>query len=146
MTDPDVQSSALTLEQAKSLTIERRDEIAALFPVEFTADTKATDVSKSLLPCTAEDTFGWPGRVTITVAGEPEQAEALEPIATAFESREGWTVARGTTSKGAAEVVLDHDDGTHVSVAYFQSGAEVWVDAVSPCFTLPGGYVYGTEY
>ncbi|MET0989052.1 MAG: hypothetical protein ABWY54_00245 [Glaciihabitans sp.] len=139
-------NSSLTLEAAKSLTIERRDEIASFFPGENTGTVTATEASKSLMPCRTEDSFGWPGRTTIVLAGDVDQAAALEPIATEWEGRDGWTVERGTTKAGVPELVLDHEDGTHVNVSYYQSGSELWVDAVSPCFDLPGGYTYGTEY
>ena len=138
--------STLTVDTAKALTIERRDEIASFFPAENVGELSATETSKSLLPCDAEDSFGWPGRATITISGGVEQAEALEPIATEWESREGWTVSRGTTSKGVPELNLDNVNGTHVNVSYYKDGTELWVDAVSPCFDLPGGYKYGTEY
>jgi hypothetical protein len=92
------------------------------------------------------DSFGWPGRATIEVAGDFDRAAALEPIAAHYESSAGWTVTRGTTDKGNPTLDLDNADGTHVHVGYFNDGSEVWVDAVSPCFALPGGYVYGTEY
>lgn len=139
-------ASTLTLDAAKSLTIQRRDQVAALFPAANVADVTATSTSKSLLPCDTPDSFGWPGRATITLAGDFDHAAALEPIASKYDSSDGWTVTRGTTDKGNPTLDLDNIDGTHVHVGYFLDGTELWVDAVSPCFALPGGYVYGTQY
>ena len=139
-------TSGLTLEEAKAHTIEVRDEMAALYPAEDIADIRANETSKALLRCDGEDEFAWPGRTTITVAGTVDKADALAPIAAAWEGREGWTVENGTSSKGFPKLVLNHLDGTHVNIAYFYDGAELWVDAVSPCFTLPGGLTVGGEY
>lgn len=139
-------TSQLSLQEAKAHTIEVRDELAALYPAEDIAEIRATETSKALMPCDGEERFAWPGRTTITVAGTVDKAEALAPIAEAWEGREGWTVEHETSSKGFPKLVLNHLDGTHVNIAYFYDGAELWVDAVSPCFTLPGGLTVGGEY
>lgn len=139
-------TSELSLEEAKAQTIEVRDEMAALYPAEDIAEIRANETSKALMPCGGEESFAWPGRTTITVAGTVDKAEALAPIAEAWEGREGWTVEHGTSSKGFPKLVLNHSDGTHVNIAYFYDGTELWVDAVSPCFTLPGGLTLGGEY
>ena len=139
-------SGSLTLEEAKAGAIDLRDTLAALYPEEDIADIRANATSKALMPCDGEEEFAWPGRTTITVAGTVDKDDALDAVADGWGDRAGWTVERTTSDKGFPRLVLNHDDGTHVNIAYFYDGDELWVDVVSPCFTLPGGLTLGGEY
>jgi hypothetical protein len=141
------QDENLTLETAKADAIALGEEIATFFPEEHVTASRTVESSKALLPCGEEgDRYAWPGRTTLGVDGVSDQESALDGIANEWESREGWTVERGTSSKGDANVDLEHLDGTSARVSFMRGGTEVWVSVVSPCFLLPEGYVYGTDY
>lgn len=136
----------LTLEVAKEHAIEVRDEIAVLYPPEDISELRANATSRALMPCGGEERFAWPGRTTITVAGSVDKEDALASIAAEWADRDGWTVETRTSSNGLPRIVLNHLDGTHVNIAYFYGGDELWIDVVSPCFALPGGLGLGGEY
>jgi hypothetical protein len=145
--DGTMAEEGLTLETAKADAIALGEEVASRFPQEHVTASRTVESSKSLLPCGDDgDRYGWPGRTTLDVDGVPDQAAALDAIASEWESREGWKVERGTSSQGNANVDLEHLDGTSVRVSFMRGGAEVWINVVSPCFPLPEGYLYGTDY
>jgi hypothetical protein len=145
--DDPMTGTALTLEAAKEQTIALGEEIASFVDPAVVTATRTVESSKSLLPCSGmEDGYGWPGRTTLEVQDVADETAALEPIAAEWESREGWKVERRTTSNGHASLDLEHLDGSSARVSFMRDGAELWISVVSPCFTLPGGFVYGTDY
>lgn len=107
---------------------------------------RATATSRALMPCSGEEQFAWPRRTTIAVAGFVDEADALAPIAAQWADRDGWSVEARRSSNGLPRLVLNHLDGTHFNIAYCYGGSELWIDAVSPCFTLPGGLTMGGNY
>ena len=136
----------LTLDEAKSITIERRDEIAAFLPESASSDVTSTETSKALVPCGGEDLYKWPGITIAKITGEVDPAQVVEDVAAEWETREGWSVERGVTEAGLDRVTLTNEDGSMFSVGFHVKGTEFWVDSYSPCFVLPGGPEYGTEY
>lgn len=138
--------SQFTLEDAKAVTIQRREEIAAFLPEGAASYVTATTTADTLVPCTGENEYMWPGVSIAKIDGELDRAAVVEAIATEWESREDWFVERSTTEAGLDKVTLTNADGSYFSVGFHVDGTEFWVDGYSPCFVLPGGFVYGTEY
>ena len=142
MPDP----SSISLEEAKAITLQRAAEIAAQFPAEYAVETQVAGPSRSLYTCEGDDNFQWPGVTKIIVTGEPDMDAVVDAIATAWETRDGWSVERIPSSNGTTHAILNHDDGDSYRVGFYAGGDEFWVDAASPCFHLEGGLTPGAEY
>lgn len=139
-------STTMTLNEAKAITLERQDQIAALFPVDNTGAIVRPETSRSLYPCGEDDTFQWPGVTRVEIVGEVEPASVIGAIAAQWAGQNGWTVIEGTSINGFPRVTLEHDDGSSFVAGFYEGGAEFWVDAASPCFFLEGGLQRGAEY
>jgi hypothetical protein len=143
----DIVATALTLEEAKTITLQREAEIASYFPKALVAESRVTETSQSLYGCPGEDNFSWPSVTVITIQGEPDHDAIIASIAEEWGGRAGWTVTRGTNAKNdLPTVVLENEDGSRFTVGFYLGGAEFWVDSASPCFHLEGGLEPGTEY
>lgn len=139
-------STTMTLAEAKSVTLDRQDTIAALFPAENVGEVIRPETSRSLYPCGEEDTFQWPGVTRIVIVGEVDPPSVIETIGAQMREADGWAVEEGTSSNGFPKLDLLHDDGSRFRVGFYEGGAEFWVDAASPCFYLEGGLELGGEY
>ena len=139
-------TSSITLEEAKAITLERAAEIAAQFPAEYTGETRVAGPSRSLYTCEGDENFQWPGLTKILVTGTPDQDAVVDAIAAAWEARSGWSVERIPSSNGSTHAMLSHTDGDSYRVGFYAGGDEFWVDAASPCFHLEGGLTPGAEY
>ncbi len=144
--DQPMPSTTMTLAEAKSVTLDRQDAIAAIFPAEHVGEVVRAETARSLYPCGEDDTFQWPGVTRIVIAGDVDPAAVIERIGTQLRQDGGWTVEDGTSTNGFPKLTLLHDDGSRFTVGFYEGGAEFWVDAASPCFYLEGGLEPGTEY
>ncbi|WP_439563530.1 hypothetical protein [Microcella sp.] len=144
--NPLTSSTTLTLDEAKAITLERQDEIAAQFPAANTGPIVRLETSRSLYYCEEHDTFQWPGITRIAIVGNVDRSSVIDTISTRWDDRDGWTAAVGTSANGLPQVTLRHDDGSRFTVGFYEGGSEFWVDAASPCFLLEGGLRRGGEY
>lgn len=144
--DPTAPTSTMTLEQAKAITLERQDDIAALFPADHVGEVIRPETSRALYGCGEDDWFQWPGVTRIVIVGEVDPPSIIEEIGAQLRADGGWAVEERTSSNDFPSLSLLHDDGSLFRVGFYEGGAEFWVDASSPCFYLEGGLEPGTEY
>lgn len=144
--DTGMDSTTLTLDDAKSVTIQRMGEIAALLPADAAASVTSTSTSKSLLACDGTDNYVWPGITIAKLTGDLDKDATIAAIAGKWSGLDGWKVERGTSEGGFPDATLTNADGSYFVAGFHVSGTEFWVDSYSPCFHLDGGFVYGTEY
>jgi hypothetical protein len=141
-----VEVAQLTLQEAKEITIEHRTEIAAFLPEGVASEVRAITETDTLIPCGEDHQYVWPGIYIAIIDGEVDEAAVVDAIATEWESNDDWFVERKTTEDGNDRVTLTSADGSIFTAGFHVDGTEFWVDSYSPCFYLPGGFVYGEQY
>lgn len=120
--EPTAPSTTLTLAEAKSITLDRQDEIAALFPADHVGEVIRPETSRSLYACGDDDTFQWPGVTRIIIVGKVDPLSIIEDIGEHARADGGWAVDEGTSANGFPNLKLLHDDGSRFRVGFYEGG------------------------
>jgi hypothetical protein len=139
-------ATQFTLEEAKAFTIEARTEMAAYLPEDAASEVREIYESNALIPCSGDDEYVWPGPYIAVLDADMDQQAVLDAIAAEWESRDDWLVERRTNDDDYERVLITSANGAHFAVGFHVQGSEFWIDAYSPCFHLPGGFVGGELY
>lgn len=75
---PPSASDSLTRDEAKAITLERIDELAARFPAASTGSVQSFETARSLYPCREGNRFQWPGITRIEIIGEVDAAAFIK--------------------------------------------------------------------
>ncbi len=126
--------STMTLEEAKSRTLEIEDKIASYVPAENVKQSTQNQTSKVLIPCLGTDGLSyWPGATNIALQGEFKEEAILAKVAAHFSAEREWKIERVPDGDGTPTLQLSSDKGYRFAVDYF-GGPTFTIKSQSACF------------